>query len=341
MSVLCNTRILGSELTGVQRYLSEILKRAPGVDTLTAPSWARGPAGHAWEQMVLPTHLRGRQLLWSPSNVGPIAVRRQVVTLHDLATIEFPEGFSTGFRAFYAWLLPRLLPRVDAVITVSHYTRARALDRFGLDPDRVRAIPLGVDHSRFGPKPTYEIEAFRERAKLPARYILFLGSLSTRKNIEGLLAAWRIAQSRISEDVQLVIAGGAGQSQFKGNGVTELPPRTLLAGRISDRDLPLLLGAATLFAFPSLYEGFGLPPLEAMACGTPALVGNATSLPEVAGDAAILVDPRDPESIAEALTIVDRPSDLKELSRRGRARALEFNWQASASRTLEVFKEFS
>ena len=341
MSVLCNTRILGSELTGVQRYLSEILKRAPGVDTLPAPSWARGPAGHAWEQMVLPVHLRGRQLLWSPSNVGPIAVRRQVVTLHDLATIEFPEGFSAGFQAFYAWLLPRLLPRVDAVITVSEYTRARALDRFGLDPDRVRAIPLGVDHSRFAPKPANEIDAFREREKLPARFILFLGSLSTRKNIEGLLAAWRIAQGRIGEDVQLVIAGGAGQAQFKGNGVADLPPRTMLTGRVSESDLPLLLGAATLFAFPSLYEGFGLPPLEAMACGTPALVGNATSLPEVAGDAAILVDPRDPESIAEALTIVDRPDELAEFSRRGRARSLEFNWQTSASRTLEVLGEFS
>ncbi len=254
MNVLCNTRILGAELTGVQRYLSELLLRLPSVETLDAPSWARGPMGHAWEQFALPSRLGRQKLLWSPSNVGPLAVRRQIVTLHDLATFEFPEGFSSGFQAFYTWLLPRLLPKVDAIITVSEYTRSRALARFDLDPDRVRTIPLGIDHARFSPRPTDEIEAFRRREKLPARYILFLGSLSTRKNIRGLLDAWRIAQQSLAGDVQLVVAGGAGQAQFKGNSIIDLPPRTLPIGRVSETDLPLLLGGAALFAFPSLYE---------------------------------------------------------------------------------------
>lgn len=341
MNVLCNTRILGAELTGVQRYLSELLKRLPAVEALGAPAWARGPAGHAWEQFVLPVRLGRKSLLWSPSNVGPIAVKRQVVTLHDLATLEFPEGFSTGFQAFYSWLLPRLLPRVDAIITVSEYTRARALERFDLDPDRVRAISLGIDHARFAPRPAEEIEAFRAREKLPPRYILFLGSLSTRKNIRGLLDAWRIAQRDVSDDVYMVVAGGTGQAQFKGNAIGDLPPRTLTIGRVSEDDLPLLLGGAALFAFPSLYEGFGLPPLEAMACGTPALVGDVTSLPEVTGDAAILVDPHDIESIAEGLRVVDRPHRLHDFAVRGRARALKFEWQTAANKTRDLLEEFS
>ncbi|MEO7223624.1 MAG: glycosyltransferase family 1 protein [Devosia sp.] len=332
---------MGAELTGVQRYLSELLKRLPSVEALDAPAWARGPAGHAWEQFVLPARLGRKRLLWSPSNVGPVAVRRQVVTLHDLATLDFPEGFSAGFQAFYSWLLPRLLPRVDAIITVSEYTRTRALERFDLDPDRVRAIPLGVDHARFAPRPAKEIEAFREREKLPARYILFLGSLSTRKNIRGLLDAWRIAQQDVADDIYLIVAGGAGQAQFKGNAIDDLPPRTLPIGRVSEDDLPLLLGGAMLFAFPSLYEGFGLPPLEAMACGTPTLVGDVTSLPEVTGAAAILVDPHDIESIAEGLRIVDRPAELLGFASKGRTRALEFRWETAASKTRDVLEEFS
>lgn len=335
--IVCNTRILNAPLTGVQRVTIELLKRMPEVETVRPSPLFKGPFGHAWEQGILPFRV-GRDTLWSPSNTGPLAVSRQVVTVHDLATLECSEGFSAGFRAYYTWLFPRLLPRLPAIITISNYTKERICHYYGIPEARIHVIPLGVDHEHFTPQPPEKIKDLRQRLGLPERYILFLGALSGRKNVGRLIQAWNMAQSRVDGDIGLVIAGAAGAAHvFDGQALPLLPPRTLLTGRVTDADLPALLSGAMLFVFPSLYEGFGLPPLEAMACGTPCMVSSTTSLPEVVGNAATLTDPLDVPTMADRLVdLLSRPSQLEDLRSAGLAQARRFTWDDCAAATHQV-----
>jgi glycosyltransferase involved in cell wall biosynthesis len=335
---LCNIRTLRAPLSGVQRYVSEMLRQLPEVTQLTPPAWARGPAGHLWEQTLPPR----KQLLWSPANTGPLAWRAQVVTVHDLGPFDCPEAFSPAFRAWYVWLWPRLLPRVKGVITVSQFSKRRLIEHFGLPPGRIHVTPLGVDHQHFYPRPKTEIAALRRRLNLPGPFILFTGQFSARKNLAGLLAAWRQSQTAVDKSIQLVLAGGAGAGHvFGGTGLPDLPPRTRLLGRVADADLPTLMSAASLFVFPSHYEGFGLPPLEAMACGTPCLTSNAAALPEVVGEAALTVSSTDTPALATTLThMMNDTATRTALRRQGLARAAGFPWQRTAALTAGVLKRY-
>ncbi len=339
MSIVCNVRVLDAAMTGIQRYTHEILRRLPTVDQIRPSRPAVGVRGHAWEQLVLPFRLGGR-LLWSPSNTGPVTVGRQVVTVHDLATFDIPSGFSRSFRATYAAILPLLLPRVAAIITVSHFTRDRLMDRFGLPGEKIHVTHLAVDHDRFFPRDTAAIEAFRTTHRLPRRFALFVGAMSGRKNVAGLLTAWQAALDRIDPEVELIVAGGSGPSRvLEGTRLERLPPRTRLIGHVADQDLPLLYGAASLFTYPSLYEGFGLPVLEAMACGTPVLTSTTTSLPEVAGTAAILIDPHDLDDIATGLVdFFAGRHDVATLRAAGLARAAQFDWNRTAAATQAILE---
>jgi glycosyltransferase involved in cell wall biosynthesis len=341
--ITINTRNLNAHLTGIQRYTQEIIKRLPSESyrTIKPAQALPGPVGHAWEQCVLPTQLQG-QLLWSPSNTGPLVVKRQVVTVHDLATFDSPEGFSNSFRAAYAFILPRLLPRVAHILTVSEFTKQCLIERFKLSADKITVTPLGVDHDRFYPRSAKEIQELKHKLQLSSRYILFLGSLSARKNMRRLVEAWALAQHDVDADIELVIAGGAGVGHvFNGTELPTLPPRTRLLGRIADEDLPALYSGATLFAFPSLYEGFGLPPLEAIACGTPVLSSQVSSLPEVLGNVGILVDPLRVEEICDGLhQALNNRGTSDKMSKVGVLRAQAFQWQKTAQQTYEVLKTF-
>jgi glycosyltransferase involved in cell wall biosynthesis len=339
MTIVCNARVLDTPMTGIQRYTHEILARMPGIETIRPGHSAAGVMGHLWEQAVLPMRI-GRRLLWSPCNTGPIAVRRQVVTVHDIAPFDVPAGFSASFRALYHLVLPTLLSRVEAIITVSQFTRDRLIERFGLDEARIHVTHLAVDHERFHLQDPAAIEEMRARLGLPRRYLLFVGALSARKNVTGLLRAWSRAQAQIDDDVELVIAGGAGPARvLSGTTLDQLPPRTRILGRVGDADLPLLYAGAALLTYPSLYEGFGLPVLEAMASGTPVLTSRGTSLPEVAGDAALLVDPSDLDDIADALIgFFSDPARAAGLRQAGLARAADFNWEKTAIATRGVLQ---
>lgn len=340
MNIAVNTRTLASKLTGVQRYTSEIVNRLGArIEHIAPQSALDGIAGHAWEQAVLPTLLHGR-LLWSPANTGPLVVEKQVVTIHDLSVVDRPEGFSLRFREFYRFLLPRLTRRVRAVITVSAFTRERLIEWARIPPSRVHAIHLGVDR-RFSQQQLDSIEKLRNTLEIPSRYyILSLGSLEPRKNLPRLLAAWERVQRELPDEVWLVVAGGKGKSSvFKDVGIQRLPPRVHLTGRVPDEFLPTLYSGALVFTYPSLYEGFGLPPLEAMACGTPVLTSNVTSLPEVVGDAGLLVDPYDVEAIAHGICRLVGDSALREeLKRKGLERAKQFTWERTADLTWQVLQ---
>jgi glycosyltransferase involved in cell wall biosynthesis len=339
--VVVNTRVLTAPLTGVQRYTLELLGRFGDKVQAVAPKKdLSGIHGHLWEQLMLPYYSKGK-LLFSPANTGPLSVARQVVTVHDVAFIDRPEGFNPKFRALYRFLVPRLAQRVRAVITASTFTRERLIEWAKIPPSHVHVIPLGVDR-HFSQQQLDSIEKLRSTLGIPSPYyILSLGSIEPRKNLPRLLAAWERIQRELPQEVWLVVAGGKGKSSvFNDVEIQRLPPRVHLTGRVADEFLPALYSGALAFVYPSLYEGFGLPPLEAMACGTPVLTSNVTSLPEVVGDAGLLVDPYNVEAIAHGIRRLVEDSALREeLRKKGLERAKQFTWERTAELTWAVLEE--
>jgi glycosyltransferase involved in cell wall biosynthesis len=340
--IAVNARFYAHRPTGMQRYAMEVASRFNDLaDTVKPATPLTGMKGHFWEQVFLPPAARGR-VLWSPNNTGPVATYRQVCTFHDLIPLDNPEWFSPRFSAWYGWLMPRLARHVAHLIAVSEFTKQRIVELFGVRPGKVTVIPNGVDR-RFSVRPAEEVAATRKQLGLPeGNYLLFVGSLEPRKNLGRLLLAWERAQSQLPDDTWLVVAGAKGRSQvFSQVSLQQLPPRVHMTGYVSDEGLPALYSGALAVVYPSLYEGFGLPPLEAMACGTPVITSNTTSLPEVTGDAAVLVDPLDPDQIASAIARVVADSALRaELSRRGTARAADYSWDSAASATLQVLESY-
>jgi len=330
--VLVNGRFLARRVTGVERYGREILSRLESRARVIQPRrQLRGMRGHAWEQFVLPSKVSSINILWSPANTGPLAVRNQVLTLHDLSPLEHSEWYTDTFGRWYRFFMPRLAKRVRHVVTPSEYIRQKVIKRFSLPAGKVTVVPGGVDRDRFH-------HGLAPLTNLPDRYILSVGSIQPRKHHSILLQAWIAIQSNYP-DVWLLIAGTTDpvfrQGSFPG-GIDRL--RWL--GYVPDADLPGLYAGAEVFVFPSEEEGFGLPLLEAMACGTPAVAARAGALPEVAGDAVLWFDPADTDAFAENLArCLDEAELRQDLSRKGLARANAFPWERSAGLLWEVLQK--
>jgi glycosyltransferase involved in cell wall biosynthesis len=355
-----NARFAGMRMTGVQRSAYEIVSRlvlgevqrlrlvSPkfGEATPSLPVEQLGTIrrGHPWEQFELPRIVRreGKNaVLYSPMTSGPLAVTRQVVTIHDLFPVDHPEWYSRAFGSWYRWLWPRLLQRAAYVVTNSHYTRLRVLDRYGLPEDKVVTCHFAHSES-FRPLPAGEIARFRTEQGLPERYLLYIGSIEPRKNLKTLIAAWKRTAAR-QEGVGLVVAGGAARKAVfntADSGAEALEDPTILPlGYVADEHLPLLYGGAEAFVFPSLAEGFGLPVLEAMACGTPVVCSDNTALPEVAGDAARLVPAHDAEAWTEAIDSTLSDASLRRrMSEAGLRRAERFSWSRTAANVRAVLE---
>ncbi len=295
-----------------------------------------------WEQFLAPPLLRlgGADVYHGVLNVVPLACPvPSVVTIHDLSAFLFPQTFRRINRSYTRWAIKVAARRSARILAVSQFTKDEIVRWLGVAPERIVVTHNAAD-ARFAPPSAAELAAFRARASLPDQFILFLGTLEPRKNIATLLTAY--AQIAATTQVPLLIAGAKGWlyepvlAQIERLGLGE---KIRLVGYIPQEDQPLWYAAATAFVFPSLYEGFGMPPLEAMACGAPTIVSRSSSLPEVVGDAALLCDPHDPEDFADALHRVLTDAVLRDdLRRRGIERATHFSWDETARRTLQVYR---
>jgi glycosyltransferase involved in cell wall biosynthesis len=325
-------------LTGVQRYTLELLKRfGAGVLGVEPPMPLHGVLGHAWEQAALPLWVRGR-LLWSPGNTGPLSVERQVLTVHDLSAFDCPDHLNPRFVAWYRWLIPRLVRRLRRVLVASIFSKERLVALTGIDPERVAVVPLGVD-GRFHPRPQAEVARVRSVLGIPtAHYLLSLGSLEPRKNLPRLLHAWAEVRRRLPDDISLVVVGAKGSRRvFRQLDLKDLPENVHLTGYVEDDLLPALYSGALAFVYLSEYEGFGLPPLEAMACGVPVVSSERAALPEVVGGAGLLVEPMDLDAVQAAIhTVVDDSGLRATMRAQSLSQAKSFSWDRTADQTWRL-----
>ncbi len=336
-SFVINARFLAHRVTGVQRYAREIASRLPGSPALLTPSDGKGLRGHLWEQFTLPGLAAGR-LLWSPSGAGPAFYGKQVVTFHDLFPIEHPEWYGAAFARWYNFLFRRLSREAVHLIAVSDYTKSRLVKLLGVDPERVTVVHNAVSPSL---RLTTPAEAARTAGALALpsrRYILSVSSLEARKNLRTVLEAWREAQRSLPDSVWLVLAGPQADAKVFGKQtLPTIPARVHFTGYVPEEHLAGLYSGASLFLYPSLAEGFGLPLLEAMNCGLPVITSNTSSLPEVGGDAAVYVDPLDAGALARAvLAHLPRECAAVQPHKPSLAQASRFSWDEAAGRTADV-----
>jgi glycosyltransferase involved in cell wall biosynthesis len=351
-SVDINGRFLTQAITGVQRCAMELVQALDQQLTsdlalrsryrvrLMAPPQHEQPVklshiptvpvgrlrGQAWEQFELPNYSRGNVLV-NLCNTAPLA-RPGIVTIYDASVFVVPEAYTPAFRAWYRVLFPLLGRRSLRVVTVSRFSQGELARRVGIPAGKIDVIPLGAEHILRAPA---DPSILARIGVDPHCFILAVGSRSPHKNFGAVTSA----VARLGPDrLPLVVAGGANSRIFARSAT---PDGAIHVGYVSDRELRALYENAACFVFPSLYEGFGLPALEAMACGCPAVVARAGSLPEVCGDAVLYCDPRDPDQIASRIRLLlQEPGRRQELRDRGTARARSFSWGLASTALLRI-----
>ncbi|MCP4319680.1 MAG: glycosyltransferase family 4 protein [Hyphomicrobiales bacterium] len=336
--IACNGRLLDRRTTGIPRYVQEITARmAADLRIIRPRKMLTATRAHLWEQIMLPRLIQG-DLLWSPGNTGPLSVANQIVTIHDVAVLDHPEWFGRRFSHWYGFVVRRLVHRVRHILTVSEHTKARLIAHTGVSDAKVTVTPLAAGDA-FHPNAAKNYAGVLRHFGVTAdRYVLSVGSIEPRKNGDRLLQAWRDLEDEVDDDIVLVVAGAPAEPHIHGRyGLENLSGRVIRTGFVDDDGLAALMANALVFAYPSLYEGFGLPPLEALASGTPCLTSNTSSLPEVVGDAAVIVDPLDTGQIADGLRqLIDDPALRQRLTSAGLDRAKRFSWDETAEKTKAV-----
>jgi glycosyltransferase involved in cell wall biosynthesis len=346
--IVINGRFLSQPVTGVQRYAREITQELNSLlqsDTdvhrryqfeILAPSAALSGAtfanipvrrvgnyrGHLWEQLELP-RFAADALVLNFANTGPLRVRNQITTIHDASVFAAVSGYSATFRLWYKFMHRQIGRRAVRIVTDSQFSRSELAQHCKVDEGRCVVIPLGGEHIL---GVTADNSVLARYDLPPGRFVLAAGSLNPNKNLSALTeTARRLDKFRMP----LVIAGGGNARVFQSS-CPNFPDTVKFLGYVSDAELRALYQSARCFVFPSRYEGFGLPPLEAMACGCPVVSSNAASLPEVCGTAALMVDPGNPNDIASAVSRIVQDDILHaDLVRRGSEQASHFRWSKS------------
>jgi glycosyltransferase involved in cell wall biosynthesis len=345
MGVTINGRFLTQETTGVQRFAREIvvgldkffnaLPHPPSVD-LVFPrgTTARLPLkvirqqevgrlhGQIWEQLDLPLHA-GKRLLVCLGNTGAVLHRNQIVTIHDASVYAAPNSYRWSFRTWYRTVLPLLAQRAVKVVTVSEFSKSEIVRFIGIDDRKCAVVPNGVDH-------LLSVEADHSVAEAecltPGSFVLVVASHAPHKNIDSVTAA---APTLHRQGMRVVLAGSRPTGVFTQATVDR--GHVTVLGRISDGAMKALYQRALCLVFPSSYEGFGIPPLEAMSLGCPVVAAKAAAIPEVCGDSALFFEPLDREGMIRlALTLRSDPQLRSRLIERGRVHAAGFQWQRSA-----------
>ncbi len=374
MHIAVNAHLLSPEpgyrQAGVSTYVEQLLRHmipldpgirwtifaAPGV---TSARIFDSPPGDnvQWRQSIFPTNSPAARILWEqlaapglltanrpdvlfcPVNIVPLlAPCSTVVTIHDVAFLRF-DTHRPAKRKYLSSMTKRSARRAAHIIAVSQFTRNEVIELLGVDPNRITAIPNGRD-SRIVPQDAQTIEAYRKRKNLPPRFLLTIGTLEPRKNLATLLRAYASVKDRLA--MPLLIGGGKGwfyDELFALVRELNLELCVQFLGFVPPDELPLLYSAAHAFVYPSLYEGFGLPLLEAMAAGVPAVSSDAGALQEVVSDAAVCCPATDVQGLADAMVQVTTDHHLRsELRQKGLARSQLFSWDQCSRQTLDVLK---
>lgn len=352
---------LDREAGGIARYTSGLAGSLAGQDVTVHPLWAgRCPANAAGSSLrwsyLLPGLLtvgqleiadRARRqaldLVHDPTGVMPLLLTRasRVLTIHDAIPYVYPETSTRLDRLIYHVWLPYAVRAADAVLTDSHQSREDIVKHLAISPEKVAIVPLAAARS-FRPVADAAVRQTLSKYDVTQPYLLYVGALAPRKNLPRLLAAYAQLRSWSTRWTLVIVGAQKWRSSpiFETVQRLELEPYMHFTGYVDDDDLPALYAGADLFAFPSLYEGFGLPVLEAMACGTPVVTSNTSSLPDVAGDAAILVDPYDVDAIADAMRrVLSDPALAQDLRERGLVRSAQFSWERTARETVAVYEK--
>lgn len=270
---------------------------------------------------------------------------KKVITIHDLIPYIMPETVGKGYLLKFLKEVPDIIQYVDAIITVSNWSKKDILKFFPIDSEKVYVTPLATDIKYKALDKEWCRYMIEKKLNIKKPFLLYIGGFSPRKNVRSLLMAFSRIYHDLNKDYVLVITGSL---RDEGNSLKELcdnlqiSSQVIFTGFIEEDMLPLLYNAAELFVYPSFYEGFGLPPLEAMSCGTPVITSNVSSIPEVVGDAGILIDPYDTSNLMEALVNTLNNEPLKEqLSKAGLNRASQYSWKRTASETLDTYKKIA
>ncbi len=338
-----------SRTSGVERYVSEMCRLLPEVAPkhrfrIARPSHGTRLAQHIWEHCILPISCvtEKTDLLFCPANIAPAfkPVRvKLVVTLHGLAFRYSPESYSRAFLSYYCFLTPLVLKKAEGLIAVSMAEKKSILAQYDwVDESKIHVVPSGINERMFNCTDRDAAKDVLERRYgIRGDFVLAVGSFAPVKNFARLIQAFSMIVSRTQSRLVLV-CGAAGVSRTKRGSIQNNSKINIIDN--VGADLVSFYQAATLLAFPSLYEGFGFPPLEAMACGCPVVVSNVAALPEVCGDAAYYVDPHDTHSIAAGIEKVLTDEGIRQdLVKRGLLRARDFTWENTARETLKVFDQ--
>jgi len=349
--------------TGSGVYASQLIRelsRLPEVRLEVLDGWdvaegtavlaraARGMARLVWNHWYLPHLIRKHRfdVFHGPAFVLPVPCPCPgVITVHDVSFRLFPEFFERRWLLYITSMMPKALQSASAVITGSHHAKADLLRFYDIPPEKIRVIYDGIDHERFKPGATLD-PAWTASVGLRSGYVLHVGEMSARKNICALLRAAAQLRSVGKWDGRQIVLVGPETPGMTGAAEIHQTIHQLnlsdivkVLGRVAHEHVPGLYANASLLAMPSLYEGFGLPVLESMAVGTPVVASNVSSLPEVAGDAAILFPPKDEDALAEAIhQVLSRPDLAAELRSKGLVQASKFDWRSTAAGTVEVYR---
>ncbi len=350
--VYLNGRFFSQAITGVQRFATEVtasidrlveqgnwpesIVLTPRSTGFVAASASRSPfrhlrlsqvgrtRGHFWEQAELPVASR-RGILVNLGNTAPVlSGSRQVVVIHDAGVFDTPESYSLRFRMWYKMLQRRLVDAGAHVVTVSKFARSRISECLGVDPEAIPVIYEGGDHILQAPA---EMDVLRRHSLSPGRFVLMVGARAAHKNVDAIRGLMPLLEQR---GMVVAVAGATDPSAVFHPGSSGCQIGRSV-GRVSDPELRALYEAATCLLFPSRYEGFGLPPVEAMACGCPVLASGNGAVREICGDAALYFSANQPGSLIEALSrLLDDEKVAADLRARGAARSANFRWDASA-----------